>query len=469
MKRMLQLSLVCCVWGVVGACNDDDDKGNDEAGCDVEAEAACKNGLVCEETEGGVPQCVSPIVIRGQIIDASDAAAIEGAMVQAVDPNESATGTSDVSAADGTFELTVPAVRDAEGTPLNSTYKLRAQAAGYDKFPSGIRQALPLYASDAVQEGDIWVIESVPTTVELLPLPGDSDSLGAISGAIAGDACDGVLVVAEGADGAFVGYSDADCDYVIFNVPSGSYTVNGYAAGLQLDEASAEVSDGAETTGIDLTAREGTLATVSGNVQIVNAPGGSVTSVVLAVESTFLESVARGEVPPGLRAGDVNGDFSIEGVPDGEYVVLAAFENDRLVRDPDESIGGTQIVHITVSGGADVPLSDGFKVTEALGIVQPGAETPEAVTSQTPILEWEDDSSEDGYTVVVYDAFGEEVWTAEVDGVSGSSSVTLTYEGPALDEGMYYQFRVTSFRDTNDGRVSISTSEDLLGVFYYQP
>jgi hypothetical protein len=38
------------------------------------------------------------------------------------------------------------------------------------------------------------------------------------------------------------------------------------------------------------------------------------------------------------------------GVPDGKYVALAAFENDGLVRDPDTSIGGTQIVHLTVSG-----------------------------------------------------------------------------------------------------------------------
>ena len=64
---------------------------------------------------------------------------------------------------------------------------------------------------------------------------------------------------------------------------------------------------------------------------------------------------------------------------------------------------------------------------------------------------------------MVNDAFGEEIWTDEIDGVSGSPTVTHTYGGPGLEAGMYYQFRVTSFRDTNDGRVSISTTEDLKG------
>jgi hypothetical protein len=277
-------------------------------------------------------------------------------------------------------------------------------------------------------------------------------------------------VVAESDNGAAVGYSDADCNYTIFNVSPGEYSVSGYAAGLQVDASSASVSAGEESAGVNLAASDASLAVVSGSVQIVNAPGGLTTSVVLAVESTFQENVARGEVPPGLRAGNVDGFFTIGNVPNGRYVVLAAFENDELVRDPDESIGGTQVVHIEVPDpefGSIITLSEGFKVTEALGVVQPGANGPEAVSTQTPTLEWDDDSSEDGYTIAVYDAFGEEIWTDDIEGVSGSQTVTHTYGGPSLEAGMYYQFRVTSYRDTNDGRVSISTTEDLKGVFVF--
>jgi hypothetical protein len=212
------------------------------------------------------------------------------------------------------------------------------------------------------------------------------------------------------------------------------------------------------------------LNTVSGNVQIVNAPGDAVTSVVLCVESTFDDLTGLGKVPPGLRVGSVSGTFSIGEVPDGRYVVLAAFENDDLVRDPDQTIGGTEIVRIELPDpalGNDVDLPEGFKVTEALSVVGPGADGPEQVTNLTPTLEWEDDSSEDGYEITVYDAFGTLVWEDEIGPTTGSATVSHTYAGPAIEGGMFYQFRVTSFRERSGERTAISATEDLKGVFFY--
>jgi hypothetical protein len=188
------------------------------------------------------------------------------------------------------------------------------------------------------------------------------------------------------------------------------------------------------------------------------------------VESTFVEQAARGTVPPGLRVGGIDGAFTIANVPDGRYVVLAAFEDDNLVRDPDQAIGGTAIVRIELppdDGGDTLALSEGFKVTEALNIIGPGANGPEQVGSLTPVFEWADDSSEDGYEIRVFDAFGGLVWTDEIGSVSGSATVTHTYGGPALEPGVYYQFRVTSFRDRTGGRTFISATEDLKGVFFF--
>jgi hypothetical protein len=142
--------------------------------------------------------------------------------------------------------------------------------------------------------------------------------------------------------------------------------------------------------------------------------------------------------------------------------VLAAFENDDLVRDPDTSIGGTVIQHITVAGpNVDVP---GFKVTEALAVISPGANGAETV-SGTPTFQWVDDSSEDSYDVKVFDALGTLVWEApSVIGPNGNAPATVAYAGPALVPGMYYQFRAISIKDG----VPISTTEDLKGVFYAQ-
>ncbi|MDO8632575.1 MAG: hypothetical protein Q7R41_19000, partial [Phycisphaerales bacterium] len=314
------------------------------------------------------------------------------------------------------------------------------------------------------------VIENALTTVGLIALPGDTTLLGSISGIIDAAISSSILVVAEGDAGAYVGFSDESGAYTIFNVPGGSYRVNGYAAGVQLDTATLSVDTGEAVGGVNLAETNAPLSTVSGNVQIVNAPGGSLTSVILAVESTFDETATRGQVPPGLRVGSVTGAFSIEGVPDGRYVVLAAFENDNLVRDPDENISGTQIVHIEAPdpiAGNTISISDGFKITEALAVVEPGADGPQQVDSTTPTFVWADDSSEDGYTVRVFDAFGTQVWESEIGSVSGGASVSLSYAGPALESGMFYQFRVTSFRERSGSRSAISTTEDLKGVFFY--
>ena len=42
----------------------------------------------------------------------------------------------------------------------------------------------------------------------------------------------------------------------------------------------------------------------------------------------------------------------------------------------------------------------------------------------------------------------------------------IDYGGDALVTGMYYQFRVTSWREPPSGRLYISRTEDLRGVFY---
>lgn len=451
----------------------------DDGTCDL-AEPTCAEGFVCEvvaDGENGL--CATPLIIRGIVVDIADDTPIEGALVQAVDVNGAAVGTSGQTDSDGAYEITVPAIRDEDGNPIDSAYTLRAQAAGFQAFPTAIRPALPFDAETATigtiqneveDETTELLIENTLTTIKLIALPGDTSQLGSISGTIQAGLNAGLLVVAEGVGEALIGFSDSEGLYTIFNVPAGSYTVDGYVAGVQLDTATTTLEPMEMKTNVDLIEADRTLNSISGSVQIVNAPGGLLTSVVLAVESTFLETTARGEVPPGLRVGGIDGAFTIENIPDGDYVLLAAFENDDLVRDPDQSISGTQIVHLTVPDqeqGNTLTFSDGFKITESLAVIGPGNDGPEEITTVTPTLEWADDSSEDGYEVRVFDAFGNQVWSTELESVSGSETITLTYAGPPLEIGMFYQFKATSFRERNGPRTAISTTEGLRGVFYY--
>jgi hypothetical protein len=412
------------------------------------------------------------------VSDSSNNDGIEDAHIIAQD--EEGVAVTDVaeSDVDGDYRLEIPVLRDDEGAPVSASFTLRGDAQDYQPFPSGIRVALPIDASLADSVGRHYVIDNALTDISLIPLEAGDRQI--ISGSVSGlphvdggavSQVGGILVVASGPEGAFTAITDKSGHYTIFNVPDGDYTVRAYAAGIQVDSSDVTV---AGDTVADVTLHEiaEQTTTVTGTIQLVNAPGGAMTSVILVVDDTFNENAARGEAPRGLRAPragtpNVTGSFEITGVPAGDYVVLAAYENDGLVRDPDTNIAGTDFVRITVvAGQAEQDIVDSFKVTEALGVEGPGSEAPEAVT-EAPTLVWADDSSEDWYELRVFDAFGNEVWANEmVPAVSGSTTVSVPYEGP-LDTGMYYQFRVKSWRQPGNGAAApISATEDLRGVFF---
>ncbi len=457
MNRLKYSAWLALVASALTACGGDKEE-NAKASCSLSGKSGCEADKVCEEVQGGEPQCFAPITIKGRVIDALDESGIAGAQVVARNANGVAVSPVAVSDSKGTYSLRVPVVRNADGTFANSDsdVTLRADALGYLTFPSAPRAALPVDLGSG--GGDLPAVENATTTIALIPL-GDATGLGSVSGKVTSDSPGGTLVMAAG----LTGLADRDGSYTVFNVPAGDVQVTGYAPGVNLETKSAKVTAGEVTAGVNLGFLSAALAAVSGTIQIVNAPGGSMTSVILVLEETFDENAARGEAPPGLRAFPVSGAFSIPNVPDGRYVVLAAFENDDLVRDPDTSIGGTEIVHIKVSG-QDLEVSEGFKVTEALAVRSPGADGIEVV-SGTPTFSWADDSSEDTYTVVVYDALGNPVWEeAGLVGPKGSKAVTLEYGGPALEAGMIYQFRATSIKDGTP----ISQTEDLKGVFEYR-
>jgi hypothetical protein len=441
--------------------------------CDPEA-PYCTTDMTCAEVENGEYRCFGRITLHGDVTDTSSAAPIEGAHVLAVD--EEGVAVTDVAQTDamGNYDLEVPVKRAEDGTPLSTNFTLKAAAQDYQPFPSGVRVALPIDVSEAEASGATYVVENALTSIGLIPLEeGDrttiTGSIVALEGAAVGN-IGGVLVVATSGDASLSGISDRSGDFTIFNVPEGDYEVQGYAADIQLETAAVSVA--AEPV-VDVTLNQigDSTTTVTGNVQIVNAAGGSLTSIILVVEDTFDSTAARGEAPRGLRspptgAPDVSGDFTITGVPAGRYVVLAAYENDDLVRDPDTNIGGTDIVSLEVAAGdTDIALDSSFKVTQALETISPGAEDPEAV-SEKPELVWVDDSSEEWYDVRVFDAFGDEVWTSlMLPSVSGGDDASVMYEGP-LEPGMYYQFRVTSWRQSGGDAAPISATEDLRGVFF---
>lgn len=459
------VSLLMLSVGLAPACAEDDAP----KACVVATQANCEAGLRCEVLTSGGTGCFAPIRIRGTVLNASDSVGIGGATVVAVNADGSPVSATATTAADGTYSLVVPTERTEAGEPDEpADVTLRADAAGFLPFPKAPRSSVPIELTGATK--DTPTVASAATTVALIERP--AAAWGRIDGTVAFPAgfVSGTLVVAtQGGQGVGSAVTDASGAFVLFDVPAGATAVTGYAAGLNVSpQTVAVMADSAVS--VALTATSEGLTRVEGSVSIVNAPGGSITSVILVPEATFDATALRGEAPPGLVAKDVTGAFSIAGVPPGTYIALAAFPNDGLVRDPDTTIGGTSLVSLTVVGDAAVvSIPESFKVTGALATISPGADRMENV-SVTPELVWEDDSSEDGYELHIYDTFGVLAYEAlDIQGVSGSDRVTHTPAGLTLIPGMIYQFKAKSWREKKGARTYISATEDLQGVFIYTP
>ncbi|MFW5924771.1 MAG: carboxypeptidase-like regulatory domain-containing protein [Myxococcota bacterium] len=487
--RLRLIFLLGLTVALTASCGDDDDASDEP--CTLGTTEGCDNGQVCEQVADGEPTCFAPVVVSGLVFDVTNDDGVEGANVVAVDANGAARSGVETTGTNGNYELPILVARDEEGNPASTQVTLRVGAQGYQPFPKAPRTALPVNLDSATldEDNDQWVVQNAATDVGLVPLEGDVGDLGSISGVVElGGTVDGgvasvsgILVVAEVDGETITSVADEDGNFVLFNVPPGEVTVTAYGAGVNVEPQTITLEAGEDVTGITLTASTDGLSTVSGKLEFADASCGDVTSVILVVESTLEELVpgnpafVRGEAPPGLRVGDVMEDpetqeagFSIPNVPPGRYAVLAAFENDCLVRDPDEGIANTEVVVIEVPGdGSDVDAGS-FKVTGAIEIFEPGATELEVIDDPEPTFTWARDPSTESYELRVFDAHGNLVFeNLAVPDPMGGETVSYTYDGPELEEGMIYQFRVLSVAlASGDYR---SGTEDLLGVFQYDP
>ena len=447
--------------------------------CNPGDPGACGGGQVCEAVAGGEPACFPPVAVKGKVTDLATGAAVAGARVVALDANRAPASAVAITDSAGSYTLTVAAARTRDVVPT-AAVTLRTDARDYQCFPGGVRAALPIDLAAATLASDKsgWSVESALTDVGLIHLP-DTTNLLSISGKVAKPPSRvGVLVVAEpqGGGRGLTAIADADGSYTIFNLPAAAapgvgYSVSAYGKGLNYAPATATLTVGASAPSVDLAVANSKTATIDGGL-IFNSGASTPTSVALVVASTYDAALDRGESPPALVAQIASGgSYEIPGVPDGQYVALAAFGIDGDVRDL-SGTGNTAPVHVLVQGGALVGSLGQFKLVGAVqldsidGVAIGNDGVPVTLATATPSFVWSKApsySSAAQYRVDVLDAFGTLAWTAMQTG-SGSNSFTATYAGVPLQSGMYYQLRIEALDGT--GNV-LSQTEDLKGVFYF--
>ena len=446
---LFSLSCVAAL-SAVGACGPDLGDGGIE-GCDVAKQLGCAGGTVCEEIEGGDPACFEPVVLVGELHDASTEKPIGDARVIAVDEAGLAISAATITRVDGSYRLQVPVTRDASGAPVSRLFKLRIEAEGYLPFPRAPLDTPTFDTKAAVAPS--FEITDERASVGLIHLT-DTGGDGTITGRITSDDPRGTLVVVAGA----TGMADLDGEYVVYNVKPGNLKVLAFKQGVNFDIGTANLL-ASSSEEVDLASNAQPTGVVSGIVSGATSP----TSVILVLEDTFDPVTVRGEAPPGLRIEGVSTTFSVAGVPNGKYVVLPGFYDDGLVRDPNDAVGGTPLAKITVNG-SNVALDMPLAVKQALDVVSPGANTIDTVAG-TPKLLWEADPSADAYHVEVFTMLGAPVWeTTGAFAPADGKPATVDYAGPPLEHGGLYQFRVTS---TLTG-APLRRTEDLKGLFAYQ-
>jgi hypothetical protein len=457
--------LAAMAWMAVGC-------GRNE--CKLDDPSSCPSEQVCEPVTGREqPMCFAPVQVQGQVVDIASGAAVSGAQVAALDPSGSPVGSVAVSDADGQYTLRVPSTRtDEKGAFEAIKLTLRSAASGYAVFPSGVRLSLPIDTAGAASEatGEPWVLSGELTRIGLAALPESERGRPSISGEVELQVGQrGVMVVAEVAGQPGVSaIADSAGAFTLFNVAPGAVKIAAYSKGQSYTRSDLTLNAGQNASGVKLMLTGAAAAKATGTIQMVAGANGAGTSVVLIVKSTFREALARGESPPGFRAPEtgvpnLTGAFEIAGVPEGEYLVLAAFENDGNVRDPDPSISGTQIQQLTVTGNTASALG-GFKVTGAVELISPDAL---AGVDPVPTFAWKPYSSAKSFSLTVVDGFGVPVhqWnllTADIP--KGSTNVEAKYPAgaPALTPGRTYQWRATA-RDGVGNPISLT--EDLRGLF----
>jgi hypothetical protein len=462
---------------LLGACGGG---GSENKTCDPSKTGQCNTGFSCEPVAGGEPACFPDTIITGKVFDATmPTKVLPGARVIAIDGSTNAAASNvAITDATGVYKVAVhlPRAADATADAANKTkdYTLRVSAKGYLDFPSPIRQAIPIHVMRFENDK---VLRVNMRDVALLPLMGAATTLGSLGGTVRDGTLPvpGVLVVAEGGGKAFSTVSDAAGAFVILNVPAASYDVHGYIAGKDFTPLTGvALAASQDKTDLALVTRTpAMLSKLTGSIDIVN--GQTTTTETLIV----LATAATREVPAGLAKMTAGHNYEIDGVPPGSYLILASFNNDDLVRDPDpQQLPRPILVNLPADAPGGTLAVGTFKITGDVGIVAPGTGAPDEapVPAAGLTLRWMDDSGEDFYGISMTDAYGVRIWgsapstTVEPTVKADKNATSIAYTGPALTPGQTYWWRVDSYKCLNNQTPctlmkEISTSEDLRGVF----
>lgn len=398
--------------------------------------------------------------LKGIVKDATTVSALENVSVVIFNAdNNSAIGQTLKTNASGEFSTSL--------APGNYFVKLARQ--DYYPVPPASLEAVPFsIAADQLTQSD----------AEMFPSPGTGN--GWITGTVTSGttAVKGALVVATDLQNkfAFSTSTDANGSYSIFNVPSGSYNVQAYAASYNSNSIPASVTSNTAATGVNISVQKTATGTLSGSIRNLAAENKD-------VDISLVHPITK-ETIPGLTTATSSLNYSLANIPNGIFIARATYKNDYRVMDPDRIAKFGEPV-VTVSGGTVSPSTLTFDITGTVTLNSPSnaiSNTVPVASANKPVFQWASYPSTSDYVIEVMDAStGQVVWggfdksgslpVKKITIPSSSTSIQFNSDGKALVNelvaGKIYRWRVyASKNDQNSptGWTLISVSEDQVGL-----
>jgi hypothetical protein len=405
----------------------------------------------CKKSSNDTPTTGS---LKGTVTDNSNSQALSNVKIIVYDANTNApSGNAVLTGSDGTYQV-----------QLNpGTYYLNLSKQGYNGIPA---------AGIAPVSVTIEVGKEVINNFQM-----QASSItngGLISGKVTagGNAVPGVLVIANNGTNGYSSVTGTDGTYSIYNVPAGTYQLQGFLSNYNSVAQSVTVTANTESSGKDITMTSGATGSVTGTVTFLATNNGEV--------DVTLTDVLTKQTIPGLVTKTVGGAYTISKVPNGTYIVRASYANDSYVVDPDWILKNGEPT-VTISGNA---LSQNFSVTGAVKLVSPTNDStttkPVEVTSSTPTFTWTAYSSTSDYVIEVSDINGNVIWGGFTKGNTITKNIVIpknqlsivfnsdSKASSTLKSKNIYRWRIYASKDDNSSSTGwklISVSEEQRGLF----
>jgi hypothetical protein len=437
LKKFVYFMVLTLIAGLYFGCSDDDSSTKPEP----------------------TPDTILKVIVKGKVnMDTvPDTINVSNSNVVVFDAETNQAVIRDLTNADGEcyFEI-------EEGN-----YYLEVTAQGFDPSPAPNVTPVPFFVTTQDTTGQVRFL---------------NENLIANTGFIEGKvepAVNNVLIIAENtADlSKYAGVSGPDGYFVVFNLPLGNYDLQAYKAGyMQSAPVSSTINSGTPQDSVAVMVEPYAGSSVSGSTSFIAGGVAKPTDIVLRDKKTLYAI-------PGLSVStDSANSYSIDNIPDGDFIIWASLKNDGNVIDPDwlfKNPGGLDMTFPADSGR----IVD-FTLTGA--IVQNSPTNPAdsiyafMTDSVVPTFLWTKISSYASakqWIIEVRDINGNRIWGGfEPDGTinhafigAAATSADFNFDGSAsssLVPGEIYQWSIWADDDSAAGvQTLLSSSEDLMGLF----